>query len=198
MWDYSGYSNYHALQTGVTRRYDRRLMFSFFYVWSKAWVSRTTTSRPGLPNATDAGSPPPRLRLRQHRPSAQLRDNCIYQLPFLKTSDTIDARSSADWQLSGVYRWTSGTPQGVGFSIPGIGAANLTGSADGNPNARIVLTCDPGAGYGSDPYQQFNTGCFAPPQPGSDGAESRASSSAARRSTTSMRRCRRSSAVRSG
>ncbi len=35
-----------------------------------------------------------------------------------------------------------------------------------------MLTCDPGKGYGSDPYAQFNTGCFAPPQPGSDGAES--------------------------
>ncbi len=77
-----------------------------------------------------------------------------------------------DWQVSGVYRWTSGRPRNVAFNIPGIGAANLTGSADGNPNARIVLTCDPGSGYSDDPYAQFNTSCFAPPQPGSDGAES--------------------------
>jgi hypothetical protein len=76
-----------------------------------------------------------------------------------------------DWQLSGVYRWTSGRPNTINFSIPGIGAANLTGT-DGNPNARIALTCDPGSGWSSDPYRQFtNTSCFAPPQPGSNGNE---------------------------
>ena len=76
-----------------------------------------------------------------------------------------------DWQLSGVYRWTSGRPYTVNFSIPGIGAANLTGT-DGNPNARIALTCDPGTGWSSDPYKQFtNAACFAPPQPGSKGDE---------------------------
>ena len=36
MWDYSGYGNYHSLQTGINRRYDNGFMFSFFYVWSKA------------------------------------------------------------------------------------------------------------------------------------------------------------------
>ena len=76
-----------------------------------------------------------------------------------------------DWQLSGVYRWTSGRPYTISFSIPGIGAANLTGT-DGNPNARIALTCDPGSGYSGDPYRQFNNpACFAPPQPGSKGDE---------------------------
>ena len=76
-----------------------------------------------------------------------------------------------DWQLSGVYRWTSGRPNTISFSIPGISAANLTGT-DGNPNARIALTCDPGSGWSSDPYRQFaNPECFAPPQPGSKGNE---------------------------
>jgi hypothetical protein len=76
-----------------------------------------------------------------------------------------------DWQLSGVYRWTSGAPYTVGYSIPGIGNANLTGN-DGNPAARIVLRCDPGRGWSGDAYQQLDASCFAPPQPGSDGAES--------------------------
>ena len=75
-----------------------------------------------------------------------------------------------NWQLSGVYRWSSGQPYAVNFSIPGIGSQNLTGT--NNPNARIVVTCDPGNGYSSDPYQQLNTACFAPPQPGSKGDES--------------------------
>ena len=76
-----------------------------------------------------------------------------------------------EWQFSGVYRWTSGRPYTINFSIPGIGARNLTGT-DGNPNARIALTCDPGSGWSGDPYKQFaHPECFAPPQPGSKGDE---------------------------
>ena len=37
----------------------------------------------------------------------------------------------------------------------------------------MVVTCDPGKGYSSDPYRMIeHPECFAPPQPGSDGAES--------------------------
>ena len=172
MWEYSGYSNYHSLQTGINRRFDGGMMFSFFYVWSKALGINNDDFSAGLPNSTDE-------EIRRLDYSYMDTDrphnfvaNFIYQLPFLKDGDSVVSRIAGDWQVSGIYRWTSGRPQGVGFNIPGIGAANLTGSADGNPNARIVLTCDPGSGYSDDPYAQFNTGCFAPPQPGSDGAES--------------------------
>ncbi len=76
-------------------------------------------------------------------------------------------------RVAGVHRRR---PYNIAFSIPSaaggsIRAANLTGT-DGNPNARVVLTCDPGSGWSGDPYRQINTACFAPPQPGSDGAES--------------------------
>ena len=85
MWDYSGYSNYHALQTGITRRYDDGFMFSFFYVWSKALGINNDDFTAGLPNADRRRDPPPRLLLREHRPPAQLRrSTSIYQLPFLK------------------------------------------------------------------------------------------------------------------
>jgi hypothetical protein len=93
--------------------------------------------------------------------------NFIYQLP--RFANGAAGYALNDWQFSGVYRWTSGRPYTAGFSIPGIGATNLTGTD--TPNARIALTCDPGKGYSSDPYRQFNTSCIAPPQPGSDGAE---------------------------
>jgi hypothetical protein len=172
MWDYSGYSNYHALQTGINRRFDDGLMFSFFYVWSKALGISNDDFAAGVPNQTDD-----EIRrldysyVNTDRPH-NFVTNFVYQLPFLKNSESVLGRIAGDWQLSGVYRWTSGRPQGIGYTIPNINNSNLTGSSDGNPGARIVLTCDPGAGYGSDPYRQFNTGCFAPPQPGSDGAES--------------------------
>ena len=48
---------------------------------------------------------------------------------------------------------------------------NLTGSP--TEGARIVLTGqDPGSGYSSDPYNQFNVAAFTNPKPGSIGLES--------------------------
>jgi hypothetical protein len=170
MWGYDGYSNYHALQTGINRRFDDGFLFSFFYVWSKALGINNDDFSPGLPNATDD-----EIRRLDYGLTAQDRThnfvlNFVYQTP--RKASGILGGVVNDWQLSGVYRWTSGRPRNVAFSIPGIGAANLTGSSSGDPNARIVLLCDPGKGYSSDPYKQFNTACFGAPSPGSDGSES--------------------------
>jgi hypothetical protein len=169
MWDYSGYSNYNALQTSLMRRFENGIAFSTFYVWSKALGINSTDFSAGVPNLSAAET-------RRHDYSYLDYDrphnfvvNFIYQTPKVASGPLAFAVN--DWQLSGIYRWTSGRPYEVGFSIPGITAANLTGT-DGNPNARVVLTCDPGRGWSGDPYRQVNTSCFAPPQPGSDGTES--------------------------
>jgi hypothetical protein len=170
MWDYTGYANYHALQTSVTRRYDRGFMISGFWVWSKALGINSTDFSAGVPNLTAEQTRHLDYSLLDYDRPHNFTINTVYQTPSVTASKSLGLLVN-DWQLSGVYRWTSGRPYGVGFSIPGIGAANLTGT-DGNPNARIVLTCDPGNGYSSDPYRQLNTACFAPPQPGSKGDES--------------------------
>ena len=95
--------------------------------------------------------------------------NFIYQTP--KVTEGALKWLVNDWQISGVYRLSSGQPYAIIYSIPGVGNANLSGTS--NPAARIALTCDPGSGTSSDPYKQFaNTSCFAPPQQGSDGLES--------------------------
>ena len=170
MWDYSGYANYHALQTSVTRRFDKGFMFSGFWVWSKALGINSTDFAAGVPNLTKEQTKAIDYSLLDYDRPHNITLNAIYQSPSVTDSKALGLLLN-EWQISGVYRWTSGRPYGVGFSIPGIGAANLTGT-DGNPNARIVLTCDPGNGYSGDPYKQLNTACFAPPQPGSNGNES--------------------------
>jgi hypothetical protein len=171
MWDYSGYANYHALQTSVTRRFDRGFMFSGFWVWSKALGINSTDFAAGVPNLSKEQTRALDYSLLDYDRPHNITLNAIYQMKSFTENKALGYAIN-DWQLSGVYRWTSGRPYTVGFSIPSIGAANLTGSSDGNPNARIVVTCDPGAGYSSDPYRQLNTSCFAPPQPGSNGNES--------------------------
>ncbi len=170
MWDYSGYANYHALQTSVTRRFDAGFMFSGFYVWSKALGINSTDFAAGVPNLTEEQTRRLDYSLLDYDRPHNFVLNFIYQTPNVTDRRGLGLLAN-EWQISGVYRWTSGRPYGVGFDIPGIGAANLTGT-DGNPNARIVLTCDPGRGWSGDPYRQLDTSCFAPPQPGSDGAES--------------------------
>ena len=119
MWDYSGYANYNALQTSVTRRFDKGFMFSGFWVWSKALGINNDDFAAGVPNLD-----------RRRRPDAldySLLDydrthnfvlNAIYQTPTVTT-----ARRSAslvnDWQISGVYRWTSGRPYARRLLDPG-------------------------------------------------------------------------------
>jgi hypothetical protein len=166
---YPGYSNHHSLQTSLQRRFDNGFMFSVFYVWSKTLGINNGDDWPIRPNATEA-------EVRRADYSYTILDrphtfvvNFVYQTP--RVAGGVLGVLANDWQLSGIYRWMSGTPYPIDFSIPGIGAANLTGS-DFRQNARVVLTCDPGQGSSSDPYRQLDTSCFAPPQPGSDGTES--------------------------
>jgi hypothetical protein len=170
MWDYSGYGNYHALQTAVNRRFDRGFSFSGFWVWSKALTINNDDFTAGVPNVSDAETRRLDYSLANYDRPHNILLHGIYQLKSFTENKALGLAIN-DWQVAGAYHWTSGRPYGVNFQIPGINAANLTGT-DGNPNARIVLTCDPGSGYSSDPYRQLNTACFAPPQPHSDGAES--------------------------
>ena len=171
MWGYDGYSNHHSLQAGLNRRFENGFMFSAFYVWSKTLTIANTDFTAGVPNVSEEETKRLDYSYAEYDRPHNFVVNFIYQTP--KVASGFLGVLANDWQISGIYRWTSGRPYAVNFSIPGIGAANLTGT-DGNPNARIVVKdgCDVGGGWSSDPYKQLNTSCFAPPQPGSDGAES--------------------------
>jgi hypothetical protein len=75
-----------------------------------------------------------------------------------------------DWQISGVTIFRSGPPYGVGFSIPGIGSPQLTGSY--TEGARVKLVGDPTLGTSKSPYDRINPVAFAPPDVGSIGMDS--------------------------
>jgi hypothetical protein len=167
LWEYGAYSNYHALQASLNRRFDNGLMFSAFYVWSKALGTNDGDGYAVRPNATEEENRRANYSYVGYDRPHTFVVNFIYQTPRVAMGAL--GFLANDWQLSGVYRWMSGTPYPINFSIPGIGNANLTGS---DQPARIVVTCDPGKGWGSDPYRQIDPSCFAPPQPGSLGMES--------------------------
>ena len=122
------------------------------------------------------------------RPAAQLRHEL--RLP--------DARRGArrclgvlanGWQVSGVYRWTSGTPYPSPSTSPGSGPP--TSRAPTGSNARIVVVGRPGSRLERRPLpadRHLGLRPAAARQPRL--RVGRASSSTARRSTTSISRSR--------
>ena len=168
MWDYSGYSNYHALQTSITRRFDQGLIFSSFYVWSKALGINSDDFTAGVAEPERGGDAPARLLVPDYDRPHNFVVNLIYQTP---KSPAARRAVANDWQISGIYRWTSGRPYTMNFnrSRPSALPISPAPTATRRPRRAHLRS---GRGWSGDPYQQLDTSCFAPPQPGSDGAES--------------------------
>jgi hypothetical protein len=166
MWGFTGYSNYHAMNTGVTRRFDKGYMFSAFYVWSKSLGTGNSDWAQRYPYSTKEENDRVNYSYTDYDRPHNFVVNAVYQVPKLVENNVAGILIN-DWQLSGVYRWNSGRPYTVSASVSGY---DLTGGTD--VTARVVLTCDPGSGSSGDPYKQFNTACFKAPSMGSKGDES--------------------------
>jgi hypothetical protein len=168
LWGYTGESNYHSLQTSINKRFDNGLMFSMFYVWSKTLTTTDTDFSARYPNSTDAENKRVNYSYASYDRPHNFVVNLVYQTPKVASGPL--GILANNWQISGIYRFMSGVPYAVNFSVPGYGSVNFTGSPD--IPARVVVTGDPGKGSTSDPYRMINTSAFAPPTTGSDGAES--------------------------
>ena len=167
-----GNSNYNSMQLQLQRRFVKRMFAQVSYTWSRAM---------GVTNGADgdfvridtfnkAANYGPLGFSRKHN----LAVNAIYEFPNLSRyagGNKVVGVLGDHWQLSGVYAFQSGTPYGIGFSIPGgIGNAQLTGS--NTEGARVRVTGSPGSGNSGDPYRQILTSTFTPPLPNSLGLES--------------------------
>jgi hypothetical protein len=164
LWEFNSYSNYKALQTSVNRRFNKGLMLTVSYVYSKA--KGITNDDYGTARIDGKDKEANYGILAIDRPH-NFFVSFVYQAPRFKEGAL--GYLTNDWQLSGVYRWMTGAPYTVNYSIAGVGSANITGS---DQAARIALNGDAGSGHSSDPYVQLNTAVFGPPQPGSIGIES--------------------------
>ncbi|MBE3123376.1 MAG: carboxypeptidase regulatory-like domain-containing protein [Planctomycetes bacterium] len=166
MYEFRSYGDYKALQTTVSRRFAKGLMFGINYTLSSARgilnQDFDNTRIDGKAREADYG---PLGYDRTH----VITSSFVYQAPNFK--DGALGYLTNGWQISGNFRRLSGTPYTAGFSIPGIGNVNLTGSPDGY--ARIVLTGkEISRGWSDDEYNQFNVAAFTAPQTGSVGLES--------------------------
>ena len=117
MWDYTGYGNYHALQTGINRRFDNGFMFSAFYVWSKALTINNDDFAAGRPNASDAEIRRADYSYADYDRPQNFVLNFVYQTP--KVASGVLGVLANDWQISGIYRWTSGRPYSDRLLDPG-------------------------------------------------------------------------------
>jgi hypothetical protein len=168
----SSSSNYHSLQTSINRRFSRGLLLGVNYTWSKA----LGTASEDLPNIQNPGAP---HNLDQRRANYgplnfdirhNFSVNYVWQMPKATQNRRLGYALN-DWQLSGVYRYVTGLPYNVMYTIPGASAYTTTGTqfVEG---ARIVLLNNPGSGSSGDPYRQFDVSAFTVPGSGSLGFES--------------------------
>lgn len=164
-------SNYNSLQASAQRRFGSSLFFTVAYTWSRALG--TVSSDGGwfrIDNLTrQANYGPLDFDVNQN-----LVVNYIYSLPkfagWVGAGNNWAAKTVLnDWQLSGITRFQSGTPYSVGFSVPGYGSPQITGSYTEGP--RVKLVGDPLSGTSDSPYNRLNPNAFTVPAVGSIGTD---------------------------
>jgi len=121
-------TNYHAMQILLRRRFSQGLQFDFNYTLSKSQDFASTLERNGLFSGSilNSWSPAARKAVSDFDMTHQANLNAIWELPlgrnrkFLgKSNRAVDAVIGG-WQLSGIYRVTSGLPTSIGngFAFP--------------------------------------------------------------------------------
>ena len=139
-------SNYHALQTTLTKRFSSGISFMTNYTWSHGigFVSGPFGSGGGHQNARDLNADRGNsLTDVRHRYVA----NWLYELPFGKNSSGVVKGIVGDWQVGGVVTIQSGSP----FTVTG---------GQGRPNR----TCDGSLPSGERSVTRwFDANCFPLP-----------------------------------
>ena len=167
MIQFGGSSNYNSLQVSANRRFASGFFFGLAYTWSKALgVVSGDGDYMRIDNLTREANYGPLSYDVTHN----FVVNYIYDVPALSREFGWDNRAAKltfdGWQISGVTSLITGTPYSVGFSIPGIGNQQITGSYTEPP--RVDLIGNPRTGNDS-PYDRINPAAFAIPAVGSIG-----------------------------
>jgi hypothetical protein len=160
--EFAGFSDYHALQTQVNRRYTAGLQFGGAYTWShnKNVGANLATNNPTVNPFFDVRDRSYGSVGREHI----LAINYTYDLPALSRHwDNAVARAVFDgWQVSGVTSALSGATAGITYSTQGV--SDLTGGGGAGVDSRVDFTCDPNLPRGDrSPTRAFRTECVKPP-----------------------------------
>jgi hypothetical protein len=167
-----GISNYHAFQTGITRRFTRGLMFNFNYTWSHMLSNQDSSGWGSLQGATPyqraynpmANYGPSNFDIRH-----MLKGTASYDLPFGKGRRFAGGNKAFDlgvggWTLFGDFITQGGSP-----FTPYMLVNNSYSLSSNNlwyPNVVGDPTAVPG---GQNINSWFNVNGFASPAPGTFG-----------------------------
>ncbi len=161
-----GTSNYNSLQTSLNRRFSNGFLFGLAYTWSKAL---TTSSGDGGFFRIDSNNRLANYGLADFHREHTVAINYIYEIPSLFKNKAVMHAVADGWQLSGITTFQSGQPLSPGYSIPGVGNANLTGSY--TEGARLKLIGNPLTGATDSPYNRLNAAAFTEPPVGTIGID---------------------------
>jgi hypothetical protein len=146
-------SSFHSLQTTLTKRMEKHLSISAYYMWAKSLSSvQLESSGPGGSTAQNANN----LRAERGRTDNDYRHTAtigiVWQPDYYQGQNRWIHNVANGWEISPLVRLHTGSP----FTITNSLDANL----DGNTNDRAAVTGDPNVG-GHTLDQWFNTSAFA-------------------------------------
>jgi hypothetical protein len=168
-WSSIGTSSYHGLQASLHKQTSYGVQFDFNYTFSKSIDITSAASRVGFNGGILGSQLNNAFDLRQHRgvsdfdTTHQVNANWIAELPFGKGKPLAAAASPmldafvGGWQLSGMFRWTSGFPFSVGNGYSWASDWNYSGLAQMvtrpktgayvQPDGSVSVFADPNAAY---------------------------------------------------
>jgi hypothetical protein len=159
--EFAGTSNFHSLQTQVTKRFSRGLTFGLAHTWGKALT---------LVNGNnEAVNPFLGYRMRNYGKASfdrthNLVINYIYSLPQPAKlwSNFVTKHILGNWDVSGITTFTSGQPLGIGYSL--VSGADIVGGSGAGVDSRVNLTGNPNLPRGERTNtRHFNTDVVRPP-----------------------------------
>jgi hypothetical protein len=165
--EFASSSNYHSMQVSANRRFSRGLEFGLAWTWSKA-MDYNSADGEAVSNLVDR-------RVWNYGPSAfdrthVVRVNWLYDAPNVPVPWPVARTVLHNWQVSGIYSFTTGEPLPIGLSttVP----LDITGSpTDG---ARVVLNSDPNLPDSERTFSRnLRTEAVALPEVGTIGRSSR-------------------------
>ena len=160
-WRSIGTANYNSMQMIFRKRFSQGLQFDFNYTFSKSfdWSSgpeRSVSFGGGF--IVNSWIPGQRKSVSDFDLRHSINTNSIWELPFGKgkaIGNNIPGFADAivgGWQLTGIFRWTSGLPIGVGNGRFWPTNWNITGFASRIgplPNLKTTKNAPPAAAGGT-------------------------------------------------
>ena len=128
-------SIYHSLQTSLEKRLSRGVSMAAHYTWSSFIDDASEVFNPSTSGEIAFPQDPWNRKLERGRSTYdrphRFTINGLWELPFLRTGDSVLAKVAGGWQITGFLTLQSGAPFGVlnGADPGGLLTGNLVGTS---------------------------------------------------------------------